>query len=159
MKKFALILTIFFLFSVLCLGFCTAFAKEETKREPLEKRMENYIEIKDELKLNDRELDNFYNISEMERQMVRPIALKLEANLLRLDELNEIKCRWYQKQCKRELKKNKAFIADDIKELKRQIRQKKEYYKILYINQTTRKQDLELRNIIKEKTQNKPQMW
>lgn len=148
---------------IIALCICTSaqafFAKKETVRKPLDTRQENFIEIQEELRLNKKELEKFNRINTMEYQMVRPIALNLEANLLRLDELNEIKCRWYQRQCKKELEKNKAFIAGDIKELKRQIRQKKEYYKILYINETTRRQHLELREMIKRITNNKMQLW
>jgi len=46
-----------------------------------------------------------------------------------------------------------------MKELKRRIWQKKEYYKILYLNNTSRKQDLKLRQIIKNVTNNKSQLW
>ncbi len=137
----------------------TVFAKKAPlQRKPLEYRQENYIEI-DSINLNEKELKKFNKINEMEYNILRPISLKLEANLLREDELNLVECKWYQRQCKKELKKNKAFIEDDIKELKRQIRQKKEYFKILYINETTRRQHLELREMIKNITKNKMQLW
>ena len=85
--------------------------------------------------------------------------LELEARYLRLDELNEVECKWYQRTCKKELKQDKTFLADDIKELKRQVWQKKEYYKILYLNATTREQDKKLRQMIFNKTKGKMQMW
>lgn len=133
--------------------------KTMQQRPPLDKRQENYIEIKDTLKLNTRELAVFNEISVKESWALRPLALELEANHLRLDELNKTKCSWYSKSCKRELKANKAFVENDIKELKRQIWQKKEYYKILYLNQTSRRQDLKLRQIIQTITKNNPKMW
>lgn len=134
-------------------------AKKQIKRPSLETRQGNYIKINEELHLSEKELEKFNQIKEMENMALKPISLNLEANLLRLDELNEIKCRWYQRQCKKEVEKNKAFILGDIKELKRQIRQKKEYYKILYINETSRRQDLKLREIIKNETKGKVQIW
>jgi len=153
------ILSLIIIAVCICTSAQAILAKKENIRKPLYARQENNIDIKEELRLNKKELEKFNQINTMEYQMVRPIALQLEANLLRLDELNEIKCRWYQRQCKKELEKNKAFISGDIKELKRQIRQKKEYYKILYINETTRRQDLKLREIIKNETKGKVQMW
>ncbi len=134
------------------------YAKKEIKRKPLEQRQENYIEI-DNLNLSNKRLEKFNRINTMEYTALRPISLKLEANLLRMDELNEIKCRFYQRACKKELKKNKAFISDDIKELKRQVWQKKEYYKILYINEITRVQHTMLRKMIKNTTNDKIQLW
>lgn len=133
-------------------------AKKAAERPSLEKRQDNYIEIQS-LNLNERELEKIDTIRTMEYTTLRPIALSLESCLLRLDELKETKCKFYQRQCKKELKKNKAFVADDIKELKRQIRQKKEYYKILYINETTRIQYLMLREMIKSITNDKTQLW
>ena len=153
------ILSLIIIAVCICTSAQAILAKKETIRKPLDARQENYIDIQEELRLNNKELEKFNQINIMEYQMVRPIALQLEANLLRLDELNEVKCRWYKKQCKKELEQNKAFISGDIKELKRQIRQKKEYYKILYINETTRRQDLKLREIIKNETKGKVQMW
>lgn len=148
--------------ALMCLIFLFAcnnvHAKKTAERLPLEQRQENYIEIQN-LNLNNKELEKFGTISTMEYTMLRPIALQLESCLLRLDELNQTKCKFYQRQCKKELKKNKAFIAGDIKELKRQIRQKKEYYKILYINETTRAQHLMLRETIKNITNDKMQLW
>lgn len=145
-------------FLFLCFITPTVCAKDAIKRPSLENRQENYISLEN-LNLNERELEKFNKIYIMEYNILRPISLKLEANLLRLDELNEIKCRWYQKQCKKELKKNKAFIAGDIKELKRQVSQKKEYFKILYINETTRAQHYALREIIKKITNDKTHLW
>lgn len=152
MKKTALLIII-----ISCTAL-SSFAKEEIKRPSLDIRQNNYIDI-ESLNFNEKELEKFDKIYTMEYNSLRPISLKLESYLLRLDELNEIKCRWYQRQCKKELTQNKAFIADDIKELKRQVWQKKEYYKILYINQTTRKQHNELRQIIKNTTNDKTQLW
>lgn len=129
------------------------------KRPPLEKRQAKYIEIKDELGLTEEELSAFSEIYTMEAWALRPIALELETKYLRMDELNAKKCRWYQRTCKKELKKDKKFLEDDISELKRQIWQKKEYYKVLYLNATTREQDIKLRKLINAKTNAKPQLW
>ena len=129
------------------------------KRPPLNIRQGKYIKIKDELSLEDTELYDFNSIKENEDKVLRPIVLELEARYLRLDELNEIECRWYQRTCKKELKRDKAFLEDDIKELKRQVWQKKEYYKILYLNATTREQDQKLRQMIFNKTNGKMQLW
>ena len=118
------ILSLIIIAVCICTSAQAIIAKKETIRKPLDIRQENYIDIQEELRLNKKELEKFNQINTMEYQMVRPIALQLEANLLRLDELNEIKCRWYQRQCKKELEKNKAFISGDIKDLKRQIRHK-----------------------------------
>ncbi len=148
--------------ALMCLIFLfvcnNAHAEKTVERLPLEQRQENYIEIQN-LNLNERKLEKFDTIRTMEYAMLRPIALQLESCLLRLDELNQTKCRFYQRQCKKELKKNKAFVAGDVKELKRQIRQKKEYYKTLYINETTRAQHLMLRETIKNITNDKIQLW
>ncbi len=152
MKQFLILLLILYF------TMPVVFAKNETNRPSLDARQENYISLEN-LNLNERELEKFNKIYIMEYNILRPISLKLEANLLRLDELNEIKCRWYQKQCKKELKKNKDFIAGDIKELKRQVSQKKEYFKILYINETTRAQHYALREIIKKITNDKTHLW
>lgn len=143
---------------LMCLTLPAAHSKSETKRQPLEKRQENYIDINN-LNLSEKELEKFNKIYIMEYNILRPISLELESKLLRLDELNETKCRWYQKQCKKELKKNKDFIIGDIKELQRQVSQKKEYFKILYINETTRSQHFALLEIIKKITENKTQLW
>lgn len=129
------------------------------KRPALEKRQNNYLEIKDDLKLSEKELNTFNEIYVAETWALRPLALELETKYLRMDELNERKCKWYQKTCKKELKNDKKFLEDDITELKRQIWQKKEYYKILYLNATTKEQDLKLRKMINVKTNSKPQMW
>lgn len=134
-------------------------AKNTLQKPTLQDRQKNYIEIKDTLKLNTRELAVFNEINTKETWALRPLALELEANYLRLDELNKTKCRWYSKSCKKELKADIAFVEADIKELKRQIWQKKEYYKILYLNQTSRRQDLKLRQIIQNITKAKPQLW
>lgn len=133
--------------------------KKQTERKSLKERQENYIEIKENLKLNDRTLDAFYIINEKEYKALRPIALELETMYLRQNELDNTECKFYQRTCKKELKKDKKFLENDIKELKRKIWQKKEYYKILYLNNTSRKQDLKLRQIIKNTTKNKPQLW
>ena len=133
--------------------------KKPVERKSLDERQSNYIEIKDTLKLNDRTLDAFYIINEKEYNALRPIALELEAYYLRQNELDNIECRIYQRTCKKELKKDKKFLENDMKELKRRIWQKKEYYKILYLNNTSRKQDLKLRQIIKNVTNNKSQLW
>lgn len=132
--------------------------KKQVKRKTLEQRQENYIKL-DDLKLNDRSLEAFYIINEKEYKALRPIALELETMYLRQNELDNTECRIYQRQCKKELKKDKKFIENDIKELKRKIWQKKEYYKILYLNNTSRKQDLKLRQMVKNVTNNKPQLW
>lgn len=139
----------------------TAMAKDKDlfKRPPLDVRQQKFVEIKNELSLNESELYDFNGIKEMEEKALRPIVLELEALYLRLDELNEVECKWYQRACKKELKRNKAFLADDIRELKRQVWQKKEYYKILYLNATTRAQDLKLRQMIYNETKGKPQLW
>ncbi len=140
----------------------TAFAKNKNdifKRQPLNIRQGEYVDIKDELSLDEAELYDFNSIKEDEEKVLRPIVLELEARYLRLDELNEVECKWYQRTCKKELKQDKAFLADDIKELKRQVWQKKEYYKILYLNATTREQDKKLRQMIFNKTKGKMQMW
>jgi len=128
------------------------------KRPPLEKRKQNYIELND-LNLNENQLEAFSVIREYEAAALRPIVLELEARYQRFDELKAQKCRFYQRQCKKELKENKLLIFNEIKELKRQIRLKKEYYKILYINRTTRAQHTKLRKIINSKTRSNPKMW
>lgn len=156
--KHSKIIHIFTIFLALYSTTLTVYAKDETNRPSLDTRQENYISL-DNLNLNEKELEKFNKIHIMEYNILRPISLQLEANLLRLDELNEIKCRWYQKQCKKELKKNEDFIAGDIKELKRQVSQKKEYFKILYINETTRAQHYALREIIKKITNDKTHLW
>lgn len=129
------------------------------QRPPLADRKDNYLEIKNSLRLNNKELSRFSDINIKESWALRPLALDLEAKYLRQDELNAAKCRFYQRTCKKELKKDKAFLASDIKELKRRIWQKKEYYKILYLNETTRRQDLMLRHAVDEWTGHKPQLW
>ena len=156
-KTFFIFIFIFYLCQINTISF--AKNKDIFKRPSLDERQEKYIEIKDELSINEEELYDFNSIKRDEERVLRPIALQLEANYLRLDELNRIECRWYQKTCKKELKKDKAFLDADIKELKRQIWQKKEYYKILYLNATTREQDIRLRQIIHNKTKGKVQLW
>ncbi len=149
------------IFFIICICACLSqisLAKQTAPRKSLDARQNNYIEIQT-LNFNTKELEKIETIRTMEYAALRPIALSLESYLLREDELNKTKCKWYQKQCKKELKKNKIFIAGDIKELKRQIWQKKEYYKILYINETTRAQHLMLREMIKDITNNKTQLW
>ena len=148
------------------LSFCVlasnaAFAKNNNpfKRPPLDIRQQKFVEIKNELSLNEFELYDFNSIKESEDRALRPIVLELEARYLRLDELNEVKCKWYQRTCKKELKRDKNFIADDIRELKRQVWQKKEYYMVLYLNAATREQDLKLRQMIYNETKGKPQLW
>ncbi len=156
--KHSKIIHIFTIFLALYSTILAVYAKDETNRPSLDTRQENYISL-DSLNLNEKELEKFNKIHIMEYSILRPISLQLEANLLRLDELNEIRCRWYQKQCKKELKKNEDFIAGNIKELKRQVSQKKEYFKILYINETTRAQHNALREIIKKITNDKTHLW
>ena len=148
-KTFFILIFIFYLCQINTISF--AKNKDIFKRPSLDERQEKYIEIKDELSINEEELYDFNSIKRDEERVLRPIALQLEANYLRLDELNRIECRWYQKTCKKELKKDKAFLDADIKELKRQIWQKKEYYK--------REQDIRLRQIIHNKTKGKVQLW
>lgn len=126
-------------------------------REPLSQRQQKYIEITP--LLSEETLTSFDEIRLKEFDALRPLSLDLEAKLLRQDELYSAKCKWYQRTCKKEKKADLAFLQNDIKELKRQIWQKKEYYKILYINETTREEDLEIRNIINIKTNSKPQLW
>lgn len=161
MKKKAFFLLIFIAIFYLCQISTISYAKNKDifKRPSLEERQEKYIEIRNELSINEDELYDFEGIKQDEERVLRPIALQLEANYLRLDELNQIECRWYQRTCKKELKKDKAFLDADIRELKRQIWQKKEYYKILYLNATTREQDIRLRQIIHNKTRGKAQLW
>jgi len=133
--------------------------KDIFKRPPLDVRKQKFIEIKNELSMDESELYDFNTIKQNEDRVLRPIVLELEAKYLRLDELNQVKCRWYQRTCKKELKRDKNFLADDIKELKRQVWQKKEYYKILYLNATTREQDIKLRQMIYNETKGKVQLW
>lgn len=133
--------------------------KDIFKRPPLDVRKQKFIEIKNELSMDESELYDFNTIKQNEDKVLRPIVLELEAKYLRLDELNQVKCRWYQRTCKKELKRDKNFLADDIKELKRQVWQKKEYYKILYLNATTREQDIKLRQMIYNETKGKVQLW
>lgn len=150
------------LFCTVFLNINPTFAKNKNdifKRQPLNIRQGEYVDIKDELSLDEVELYDFNSIKENEEKVLRPIVLELEARYLRLDELNEVECKWYQRTCKKDLKRDKAFLADDIKELKRQVWQKKEYYKILYLNATTREQDKKLRQMIFNKTKGKMQMW
>lgn len=158
MKKFFIFLSVVS-FCILASNAVSAKDKDLFKRPPLDIRQQKFIEIKDELSLNGAELYDFNSIKENEDKVLRPIVLELEARYLRLDELNEIECRWYQRTCKKELKRDKNFLADDIKELKRQVWQKKEYYKILYLNAATREQDLKLRQMIYNETKGKPQLW
>ena len=84
MKQFLILLLILYF------TMPVVFAKNETNRPSLDARQENYISLEN-LNLNERELEKFNKIYIMEYNILRPISLKLEANLLRLDELNEIK--------------------------------------------------------------------
>lgn len=157
---FLFLLSITYLFAAMTENPASAKNKNDIfKRPPLDVRKENFVKIKDKLSLDETELYDFNSIKENEEEILRPIALELEAKYLRLDELNEIRCKWYQRTCKKELKYNEQFLADDIKELRRQIWQKKEYYKILYLNAATHEQDVKLRQMIYNETNGKPQLW
>ncbi len=159
MKKIFCTLISGFLLCTFGVNMVSAKDKDIFKRPPLDVRKQKFIEIKNELSIDESELYDFNTIKKNEDTVLRPIVLELEAKYLRLDELNQIKCRWYQRTCKKELKRDKNFLADDIKELKRQVWQKKEYYKILYLNATTREQYIKLRQMIYNETKGKVQLW
>ncbi len=124
----------------------------------LNERQDKYIDIK-ELELKTGTLDKFDEIRKKEYLALRPLVLQMEAKYIRLDEMDKKRCRIYDRNCKKELKKNTQILNDEIAELKKQIWHKKEYYKILYINETTRAQDIKLRRLIKSATSNNPKMW
>ncbi len=117
-----------------------------------------YINL-EELELKTNTLTKFEEINRKEYLALRPLVLQLEAKYMRLDEMDKKRCRFYDRRCKKELKKNIDALNSEITELKRQIWHKKEYYKILYINETTRQEDIKLRRLIKAATNNNPKLW
>lgn len=133
-------------------------AKKVKTHPSINTRRNNYVELED-LELNDTAMEKFEEIYMKEAQELRPLALDLEAKYIRLDELNAMHCRFYQRKCKEKLKAKYEALEPEIKELERQIWLKKEFYKIKYINATTRAQDIKLHKIIYKKTGGNMKLW
>lgn len=110
----------------------------------------DYSDYLETVNLTAKQREQILKIRNEENYVLRPLVLEIHSKERGLEFLSNLRCDFFDSDCKKRLKEDIELREFEKNELLRKINQKKNYYRIRYRNILTREQDIQIQKMIEE---------